>query len=159
MIWGYNRFSFVFSYFLVKLWYVNWFVYIYCGFLLCVFRGKFPWFFIVETFGLYFLWFSFTVWWVSFIFYFMLIDTFSCVYWLFLELGVVLFEIKINIIRPVTLTLRLLVNITVGHVVIEKGRVFGVFFIWNFIFLEGFVYFVQSFVFIQLRLSYLLSRI
>jgi len=58
-------------------------------------------------------------------------------------------------LRPVTLTLRILINISLGHVVIEliSLKFIGLtILIWSF---EIFVYFIQLFVFLVLVVSYL----
>lgn len=62
-------------------------------------------------------------------------------------------EALVVILRPVTLTLRVFINIMIGH---EVAHVLlnGVF-IGLFMFFEVFVYFVQRYVFLVLRMSYI----
>lgn len=76
----------------------------------------------------------------------------------FSGLGVVLFDLFVVFLRPVTLTLRLCINVGLGHFLID-------FICYSFsplylvFLLERFVYFVQSYVFVTLILSYILGTL
>lgn len=66
-----------------------------------------------------------------------------------------LFDIFVVLLRPVTLTLRVFINIILGHtVIIIIRQTLSVFLLLIFIF-EIFVYLIQSYVFITLCKSYI----
>lgn len=73
---------------------------------------------------------------------------------IFLFIFTLMFNIFIYLLRPFTLTLRVLINLSVGHRLILNIAHYTP---WLFIvyILELFVYTVQSFVFVTLVLSYL----
>lgn len=98
--------------------------------------------------------FSFSVWFASFIGGFIVLIR----YWnanLLTVIGLYLFDIFVVLLRPVTLTLRVLINVSLGHyliMIMRNSSWFFLFLVWGF---ESFVYVVQSYVFMTLSKSYL----
>lgn len=64
------------------------------------------------------------------------------------------FDLFILLLRPVTLTLRVVINVILGHTVFELVSDFLLAPVWLLMSLEVFVYIVQSFVFLMLINSY-----
>lgn len=67
---------------------------------------------------------------------------------------VLVFNVFVNSLRPVTLTLRVVINVSLGHTLIEvvSTHLFClVYVVWC---VELFVYIVQSYVFLMLSKSY-----
>jgi len=71
----------------------------------------------------------------------------------FVLLLVLITEVLVVVLRPVTLTLRVFINIMIGHEVVHI--LMSVILIGLFILFEVFVYFVQIYVFLVLSMSYI----
>lgn len=100
---------------------------------------------------------SFIVWFVGLLLLLFKLSKFSSSSFLAVIL-LWMFDTFINILRPLTLTLRIFINITLGHVLIEIIYLripFVLVFLWLF---ELFIYLVQRFVFLSLVISYLTYR-
>ena len=65
-----------------------------------------------------------------------------------------LFDLFILLLRPVTLTLRILINLTLGHTIIELLSSLIIHMVFLVLVVEIFVYIVQSYVFLILVKSY-----
>ena len=72
-----------------------------------------------------------------------------------LVIGLFLFDSFVVLLRPMTLILRVLINVSLGHfliIIIHLNRYYYIVIVWL---IEFFVYLVQSYVFITLSKSYL----
>jgi len=67
---------------------------------------------------------------------------------------VLVFNVFVNFLRPVTLTLRVVINVSLGHTLIEVLVSTSFCFIYIVLCVEIFVYMVQSYVFLMLSKSY-----
>lgn len=73
---------------------------------------------------------------------------------IFLILFLLMFDNFVVLLRPVTLTLRVFINVSLGHFLVEILSVSFSTLLFMIFLLEMFVYLVQSFVFITLTVSY-----
>lgn len=97
--------------------------------------------------------FSFILWFVGYIRgYFLNFRFFNKN--LFFVIFLFLFDNFVVLLRPVTLTLRVFINVSLGHFLMFMIHLDYFYFLLIVYLLEMFVYLVQSFVFITLSISY-----
>lgn len=116
--------------------------------------GSTPYVFILGVNLFYLFLVAFSFWFCSFISRNYLLIRFYYVSWGGL-LGLFLFDMFVVLLRPVTLTLRILINVTLGHtliILLNLDLFYFIFFVWFF---ELFVYLIQSYVFLTLCKGYL----
>lgn len=116
--------------------------------------GSVPFVYILGRMGFTLFIFSFIFWYISYFGSFILTSRFH-----FNSVFVVIllfrFDSFVTLLRPVTLTLRVFINVSLGHfliMILHLNLYYLVLLVWL---IELFVYLVQSYVFITLSSSYL----
>jgi len=142
------------NYFVITWKYSYLFLYFFlCFFVLSLILRRVPYFYILGRRGFILFMVSFVSWGTGYFYSFIFIVRFYIRSKLFL-LFFYLFDVFVVYLRPLTLCLRVFINVSLGHFVIIflHLRIYlNLLFFWLF---ELFVYVVQSYVFLALSISY-----